>query len=99
MKFFSSKSFRIGEHSTSDDSSRYRPPEEIKHWTTNDYPNNKLKFYMISKCIWNEHKEDMWLKEARSEVLAAFNAGERKLKPHWKEMFTDVYKYMPPHLK
>lgn len=91
--------FRVGDHSTSDDSSRYRSPEEVKHWAENDYPNNKLKFYMMSKNIWNNEKEEKWLKQARNDVLTAFNAGEKKLKPSWKEMFTDVYKYMPPHLK
>lgn len=54
---------------------------------------------MVSEGIWNQQKEDSWLKQARNDVLKAFNAGEKKMKPNWKEMFTDVYKYIPPHLQ
>lgn len=90
---------RVGDHSTSDDSLSYRSPEEVKLWAQNDYPNNKLKYYMISRKIWDNVKEEIWLKQARQEVLEAFNKGEKKRKPNWNEMFTDVYQYMPQNLK
>lgn len=54
---------------------------------------------MISKNMWDNEKGNMWLEQARDEVLKAFSAGEKKLKPTWTEMFTDVYKYVPSHLK
>lgn len=54
---------------------------------------------MMSKNFWDNTKEESWLKQARNEVLTAFNAGDKKLKPSWQEMFTDVYKFIPPHLK
>jgi 2-oxoisovalerate dehydrogenase E1 component alpha subunit len=37
--------------------------------------------------------------QTRSDVLKAFMAAEKIDKPHWSEMFTDVYDEVPPHLK
>ena len=33
------------------------------------------------------------------QVMTAFAKAEKKLKPRWQEMFTDVYHDVPPHLK
>ena len=35
----------------------------------------------------------------RKEVMSAFSAAEKKLKPKVSEMFTDVYHDIPPHLQ
>ncbi|CAH0552704.1 unnamed protein product [Brassicogethes aeneus] len=91
--------YRVGDHSTSDDSSAYRSPEEVQSWATNDYPTNKLRYYMEKKGLWDENKEKELLDQARKNVLKAFNAGEKKLKPQWTEMFEDVYKFMPKHIR
>ena len=34
-----------------------------------------------------------------AQVMTAFAKAEKKLKPRWQEMFTDVYHDVPPHLK
>ena len=34
-----------------------------------------------------------------SQVLEAFARAEKRLKPNWKEMFTEVYDEMPVDLK
>jgi len=91
--------YRVGDHSTSDDSSAYRPPTEVAEWATNDYPTKKFRYYLEAKGLWNEEKEKNLLEKARKDVLTAFNAGEKKLKPKWSEMYEDVYKFMPPHIK
>lgn len=54
---------------------------------------------MESLGLWDENQEKEWLKQSKSSVLQAFNAGEKKLKPKWVEMFDDVYKNRPPHIK
>ena len=35
----------------------------------------------------------------KEETLSAFSDGEKQLKPHWEELFTDVYHDMPPHIR
>jgi TPP-dependent pyruvate/acetoin dehydrogenase alpha subunit len=32
------------------------------------------------------------------EVLNALTVAEKRAKPHWEELFNDVYKDIPPHL-
>lgn len=41
--------FRVGHHSTSDDSSAYRSVEEIEKWTKDESPIQKLKIYIEQK--------------------------------------------------
>lgn len=91
--------YRVGDHSTSDDSSAYRSPTEVLEWSTNDYPTKKFRYYLESKGLWNEDKEKHLLEQTRNDVLIAFNAGEKKPKPKWTEMYEDVYKFLPPHIK
>ncbi|CAG9827607.1 unnamed protein product [Diabrotica balteata] len=92
-------SYRVGDHSTSDDSSAYRSSEEINHWKSNDYPTHKLRYYLTKRNIWNDTKEKLWMEEAKGDVMKAFTSGEKKLKLNWAAMFDDVYKYMPQHLQ
>lgn len=33
------------------------------------------------------------------QVMTAFAKAEKKLKPRWQEMFTDVYHDVPTHLQ
>ncbi|CAG9863792.1 unnamed protein product [Phyllotreta striolata] len=91
--------YRIGDHSTSDDSTAYRSKEEIRQWSTNDDPVAKLRYYITSKGIWNDEKNKEWLEEAKKEFMVAFKAGEKKHKPHWEILFEDVYKFTPEHLE
>lgn len=43
--------------------------------------------------------EEQYLKEARKDVMTEFSKAEKRPKPAWTEMFTDVYKDVPPHIK
>jgi len=38
-------------------------------------------------------------KEGGREILRTFGEAERKSKPHWKNLFTDVYKEIPDHIR
>ncbi|RZC42279.1 2-oxoisovalerate dehydrogenase subunit alpha, mitochondrial [Asbolus verrucosus] len=91
--------YRLGHHSTSDDSTAYRSQEEVDTWAASDNPPNKLKLYLMKKGWWSEEEEKKFLQQARKDFMNAFSAGEKKLKPKWTETFEDVYKNMPPHIK
>ncbi len=90
---------RLGHHSTSDDSSAYRDAAELEIWNTTEHPISKLKNYMVKKDWFNEEEENEFVKSIRKQVLAQNNLSEKKLKPDWREMFTDVYDDIPPHIK
>ncbi|XP_045449711.1 2-oxoisovalerate dehydrogenase subunit alpha, mitochondrial [Melitaea cinxia] len=92
-------SYRVGHHSTSDDSTAYRPLEEIQKWTQDENPIQKLRLYLESKGLWDAEAEKTYSKEARDLVVRTMQEAEKKRKPHWKEMLEDVYYDMPPHIQ
>lgn len=91
--------YRIGHHSTSDDSTAYRPAEELEIWNTVEHPISKLKNYMKNQGWFSEEDEEKNVKAVRKQVLAQLNQSEKIPKPDWREAFQDVYHEMPRHLK
>ncbi|XP_030374122.1 2-oxoisovalerate dehydrogenase subunit alpha, mitochondrial [Scaptodrosophila lebanonensis] len=91
--------YRVGHHSTSDDSTAYRPADEIEVWNSVEHPISKLKRYMVHKGWFNEAKENEYVKDVRKQVLKQIAVSEKKLKPNWREMFEGVYAEMPTHLQ
>ncbi|KAG8542067.1 hypothetical protein GDO81_027548 [Engystomops pustulosus] len=91
--------YRIGHHSTSDDSSAYRSVDEVNYWDKQDHPISRLRHYMMHKGWWDDEQEKIWRKKSRKMVMEAFEQAERKPKPNIEHMFSDVYSEMPPHLR
>jgi 2-oxoisovalerate dehydrogenase E1 component alpha subunit len=88
----------VSHHSTSDDSSAYRSKSEVSSYTK-DTATSRFYKYLETKGWWNAIMEKEFKSQTRSDVLKAFMAAEKIDKPHWSEMFTDVYDNVPPHLK
>ncbi|XP_061453995.1 2-oxoisovalerate dehydrogenase subunit alpha, mitochondrial isoform X2 [Rhineura floridana] len=91
--------YRIGHHSTSDDSSAYRSVDEVNYWDKQDHPISRLRHYMVGRGWWDEDQEKTWRKKSRKKVMEAFEEAERKLKPSPQFLFSDVYCEMPWHLQ
>ena len=91
--------YRIGHHSTSDDSSAYRSAKEVSFWEVKDHPITRFALYLNKQGVWSEQQEKEWKNESKKQVLQAFSRAEKKLKPNWKEMFTEVYDEMPSDLQ
>ncbi|XP_020289068.1 2-oxoisovalerate dehydrogenase subunit alpha, mitochondrial isoform X2 [Pseudomyrmex gracilis] len=90
--------YRLGHHSTSDDSTVYRSTEEIAQWSTYA-PLARFRDYLESLGVWCQEREQELLNSTRKEILRVLAEAEKKLKPHWKELFTDVYKEIPDHVR
>lgn len=60
--------YRIGHHSTSDDSSAYRSMEEVNQWDATDQPITRLRKYMERKGWWNDSQEKEWREITRKQV-------------------------------
>ncbi|KAI6187616.1 2-oxoisovalerate dehydrogenase subunit alpha [Aphelenchoides besseyi] len=84
--------YRVGHHSTSDDSSAYRSMDEVHQWTDKDFPIVRVRKYLEQKGWWSEEQDKEWLKLVRKDVLKHFSAAEKVTKPPIDEMFADVYK-------
>ncbi|XP_039909977.1 2-oxoisovalerate dehydrogenase subunit alpha, mitochondrial [Hirundo rustica] len=91
--------YRIGHHSTSDDSSAYRSVDEVNYWDKQDHPISRLRHYMARRQWWDEAQEKAWRKNSRKMVLEAFEQAEREPKPPPQLLFSDVYREMPPRLR
>ncbi|KAG9333082.1 hypothetical protein JZ751_013506 [Albula glossodonta] len=91
--------YRIGHHSTSDDSSAYRSVDEVNYWDKQDHPISRLRHYMTARGWWGEEEERAWRKQSRKLVMEAFERAERRLKPRPELLFSDVYQEIPPNLE
>ncbi|XP_061222852.1 2-oxoisovalerate dehydrogenase subunit alpha, mitochondrial-like [Neopsephotus bourkii] len=91
--------YRIGHHSTSDDSSAYRSVDEVNYWDKQDHPISRLRHFLLRKGWWDEEQEKSWRKSSRKMVLESFTAAERLPKPAPQLLFSDVYRELPLHLQ
>ena len=96
--------YRAGPHSTSDDPSKYRPGDDWAHFPLGD-PIARLKQHLIAIGAWSEQEHDAAQKELEAQVAAAQKEAESYgtlADGHMRsaaEMFDDVYKDMPAHLR
>jgi 2-oxoisovalerate dehydrogenase E1 component alpha subunit len=96
--------YRAGPHSTSDDPSKYRPADDWAHFPLGD-PVARLKQHLIAIGAWSEQEHDAAQKELEAQVAAAQKEAEgygTLADGHMRsaaEMFDDVYKDMPEHLR
>ena len=96
--------YRAGGHSTSDDPSKYRPKSEYEAWPLGD-PIDRMKQHLIVKGLWSEERhtqaEAQYADEMREAAAEAESHGTLHdgPKPSTKEMFEQVYKDVPDHLR
>jgi len=91
--------YRVGHHSTSDDSSAYRSVEEVRSWEKNDSPIRRVYNYLLANSLWSEARERELREEARAQVIEAFNWAEKLKRLPISSMFDDVYDEMPANLR
>ncbi|KAL6073928.1 2-oxoisovalerate dehydrogenase subunit alpha [Balamuthia mandrillaris] len=101
--------YRVSHHSTSDDSTRYRSPEEIRSWMGDRNPITRMKNYFLrnktkdktgeAEDWWSEEEDKELRKECRQQVLETLRMVEKTPKPHRDELWTDVFHDIPLHLQ
>jgi 2-oxoisovalerate dehydrogenase E1 component alpha subunit len=96
--------YRGGPHSTSDDPSRYRPADEGRRWPLGD-PIARLRDHLVSLGEWSEEQHRQAQEEAVETVRATGREAEKvgvltaEAPQSRAEMFEDVYKELPWHLR
>jgi 2-oxoisovalerate dehydrogenase E1 component alpha subunit len=83
--------YRVGHHSTSDDSFAYRQRVEVEDWKRRDNPITRLRKWLEGHSLWNESKEKELRSGTRKEVLRAFEEAEKLKKPSIKNAFEGVW--------
>lgn len=90
--------YRIGHHSTSDDSTRYRKIEEIRQYKEESDPVARFYNFMCQNQWWDQAQEEQLRQDTKAQVLKALETAEARNKPPLSEVFSDVYDKKPSHL-
>ena len=89
--------YRLGDHTTADDASRYRPEEELEEWEGRD-PILRLRRYLVEQGLWDDDQETVLLEEAASWVDGQVKALEEMEPQAPEDIFTSMYAALPPHV-
>jgi len=90
--------YRMANHTTSDDAKKYRTDREVSKWKKKD-PIDRLRKYMEKKRFWSKNDEEKLLKEVEKEVSDAVEKFEKVGKPDVENIFKYTFKDMPVNLK
>jgi pyruvate dehydrogenase E1 component alpha subunit len=91
------ETYRLEDHTTSDDSTRYRDEDEVEEWKEKD-PLKRFREYLKENDIWKEELED-FEEEAEEKVSEAAEEALNKDDPEFDEMFDYVYGKNPEILE
>jgi pyruvate dehydrogenase E1 component alpha subunit len=89
--------YRLGDHTTADDATRYRADDELKMWEGRD-PILRLRSYLEQQGLWDDDQEAVLLEEAQAWVEAQVTMLENMPKQEPEAIFKFMYHEMPPHL-
>ncbi len=79
--------YRMSDHTTSDDASRYRPKEELEKWKARD-PLLRMRLYLEKKDLWTDAYQKDTDARAKAMVDEAQKKAESAAPPDPKDMFT-----------
>jgi pyruvate dehydrogenase E1 component alpha subunit len=82
--------YRMSDHTTADDSSRYRSQEELAEWRKRD-PIERLRKYMEAKGLWTQSYQQRVDADVAKKVEQAVKAAESAAPPKPEEMFLSMY--------
>jgi pyruvate dehydrogenase E1 component alpha subunit len=89
--------YRMGNHTTSDDATRYRSEDEVGEWAKRD-PLERFKLYLKAKNLWDDSFESRVQKAADELINKAVAEAEDTPPPRPEDLFIHTYKEMPPKL-
>ncbi|MCR9220125.1 MAG: pyruvate dehydrogenase (acetyl-transferring) E1 component subunit alpha [Alphaproteobacteria bacterium] len=89
--------YRLGDHTTVDDATRYRDEAEVKeHWPQE--PIARLRAYLVAQDWWAKEDETRLLKESAEEIAAASETYLALDPEPPTAMFDHLYETLPPAL-
>jgi pyruvate dehydrogenase E1 component alpha subunit len=90
--------YRLGDHTTSDDASRYRSKAEVQEWERRD-PIARFRRYLERKGLWSEAVEKEVQAAASELVEKAVAEAEARPPATPDDIFAYTYAAMPPDLE
>ena len=95
--FIEAVTYRIGDHTTADDATRYRSDAEVEEWKKKD-PIDRLIKYMATKGLWDETYGQSVVAHAREQVEAAVKEQEATPPPDPADIFKHTFRELPEDL-
>jgi 2-oxoisovalerate dehydrogenase E1 component alpha subunit len=93
-RFIEAVAYRLGDHTTSDDASRYRSADEVQaHWKKE--PIARLRSYLVSQKIWGKADEEQLVAECNERVEAAVERYLATAPRRRETMFDHLYATLP----
>lgn len=92
-----SYTYRLGDHTTSDDATRYRTEEELRQWETKD-PIKRFRRYLEGRGLWGEEMEKTAVAEVTKHVEEESERALSQTPQTIDDVFNYTYKDMPPRL-
>ncbi len=90
--------YRMGDHTTSDDAARYRSKEEVQEWELRD-PLLRFRLHLAKKALWDEAYEKAVQDAAVEFVEKAVAVAEARPAAAPEDLFAFTYAAMPPELE
>ncbi|WPC05998.1 pyruvate dehydrogenase (acetyl-transferring) E1 component subunit alpha [Pseudomonas benzenivorans] len=90
-------SYRLGDHTTADDATRYRSADEVKQaWR--EEPIKRLQAFLAAQGVWDEKREQTLVGECQAQVQRAVEAFEAAGEQPLDSVFDHVYAQWPAAL-
>jgi 2-oxoisovalerate dehydrogenase E1 component alpha subunit len=90
--------YRLSDHTTADDASRYREEREVKEaWSLE--PMIRIREFLQQAALWDADRETSLQKECAEQVDAAVRTHLAQSKPGTDAMFEHLFAQLPLHLQ
>jgi len=96
--FIECLTYRMSDHTTADDASRYRTKEEVEVWKVKD-PLLRMKLFMEKNGLWTEKYQKDVDEQSKEAVYDAVKTAEAVEPPKPEDMFTYTYETLTPRQK
>lgn len=96
--FIECLTYRMADHTTADDASRYRTDEMLRPWLARD-PIERLRRFMKTQNLWTSAYGEQALAEANRRVAESVKEFEEQPPPDPADMFRYTYYELTPPLK
>ncbi|KAH9179284.1 branched-chain alpha-keto acid dehydrogenase E1-alpha subunit [Lactarius sanguifluus] len=83
--------YRVGHHSTSDDSFAYRARQEVEDRKRIDNPIARYRLFLKNRGWWSDSDEDELKESLKKDVMRAFKTAEGLKRHELSDIFSDVY--------
>ena len=96
--FIEAVTYRLADHTTSDDARRYRDPKEYETATKRD-PLVRTRKYLESKGLWNDQLQKQADERAKKLIAEVAQFAMNVESPKVTDMFDWVFESLPPELQ